>query len=120
MIDLEKAEKERTEKFFNAKIRLLGVPDLPDLIVLACILAIFAIIVIGSFVDENKENQVKEETIVELLGYKYFQVDGIDYETSLITSIDYNTEFSNNNFIITYDDGKAIIRFRADEFTSHN
>ena len=94
--------------------------SITESILLSCILGILAFIVIGSFVDKNKKDQVKEDTIVELLGYKYFRVDGIDYETSLITSIDYNTDFSNNNFVITYDDGKAIIRFRADEFTSHN
>lgn len=94
--------------------------SIPELILLSCISGVLVFIVIGSFVDKNKKDQVKEDTIVELLGYKYFRVDGIDYETSLITSIDYNTDFSNNNFVITYDDGKAIIRFRADEFTSHN
>lgn len=119
MIDLEKAEKERTDKFFN-DLKKIPALTVPELILLSCILGVFAFIVIGSFVDKNKKDQVKEDTIVELLGYKYFQVDGIDYETSLITSIDYNTDFSNNNFVITYDDGKAIIRFRADEFTSHN
>lgn len=119
MIDLEKAAKERADKFFENETKR-HLFTISELILISASIAFFLFMFVGTAADHKKKETVKEDKIVELLGYKYFQVDGIDYETSLITSIDYNTDFSNNNFVITYDDGKAIIRFRADEYTSHN